>query len=111
MKDTTTECVVTLPFLVFDWYNIITPNADGINDTWNECGLEVFGSEKSKLRIFDRYGKTIYTQESNDCFEWSGKYQGRALPTDTYWFIVTLPDGREFQGYIAIKNYFNGSVR
>ncbi len=111
VRDKETQCVISLPFLVFDWYNIITPNGDGKNDSWKECGLEVFGSEMSTLKIFDRYGKVIHTEQSNSCFEWDGKYIGRSLPTDTYWFLVELPDGRKFNGYIAIKNYFNGSVR
>ncbi len=110
VRDDETDCIVELPFLVFDWHNIITPNGDGRNDTWTECGLEVFGSENSALTVFDRYGKNIYSQASNSCFEWDGKYQGRALPSDTYWFTVVLPDGRKFNGYIAIKNYDNESV-
>ncbi|MFY7814752.1 MAG: hypothetical protein ACOVRK_06100 [Chryseobacterium taeanense] len=30
--------------------------------------------------------------------------KGRAIPTSSYWYVITLPDGRTFTGWILVKN-------
>jgi gliding motility-associated-like protein len=84
--------------------NIITPNDDGFNDKWTVKRLDTFEGQNSQLKIFDRYYNTIYEQTSNIQLEWDGKQFGRPVPTSTYWYIMKLPDGREFTGYIVVKN-------
>ena len=53
--------------------NAFTPNADGVNDTW-----EVFGYKKAWIRcsveIFDRWGEKIFSSTDLD-FQWDGKYR------------------------------------
>lgn len=76
-----------------------TPNGDGENDTWRvdfavlEPGL--------KVQVYDRYGRFLINFGSNSS-GWDGTFQGRPLPADDYWFIITRGDGREYKGHFSI---------
>ena len=87
-----------------DIQNVITPNSDGKNDVWKLKGLHVFDNENSTITIFDRYQKSLYQQSSNTELTWDGIYNGRPLSTDSYWYVIKLPDGRVFTGWILLKN-------
>lgn len=84
--------------------NSFTPNGDGVNDLWKVDGLYVFDGQKSSLKIFDRYQKLIYQQESNSSFIWDGKTLERNVSTDAYWYVISLPDGRVLTGWVLLKN-------
>lgn len=80
--------------------NAFSPNDDGKNDKF-VIG-EVDGTVQ--LIVFDKSGKVVY--ESNDYRnEWDGRdSSGRMLPTDTYWYVLTLPDyDKEMKGYVFLK--------
>lgn len=85
-------------------FNVITPNADGQNDIWKLTGLHVFDGKNSSVKIFDRYQKLLYEQTNNVELSWNGHYLGRPLSTDSYWYVISLPDGRIFTGWILLKN-------
>ena len=91
--------------IIFGINNVITPNGDNYNDVWRVCGLDLFNGGVSHVKIFDRYGKQVFEQSSNTCFLWDGKHLGRNLPTSSYWYIITIADGREFTGWIMLRNY------
>ena len=84
--------------------NVITPNGDGINDFWEIDGLHVFDGKNSTVKIFDRYEKTVFRQETNQKISWDGKSLGRPVPTGTYWYTLQLGDGRFYSGWILVKN-------
>ena len=88
-------------------HNSITPNGDGINDYWTVKNLDVFDSQNAKLEIFDRFGKKLFSQESNTYFEWNGKLNDTPLPSTSYWYTIVLPDGRNYSGYINVLNKTN----
>ncbi|SFI11459.1 T9SS type B sorting domain-containing protein [Halpernia frigidisoli] len=91
--------------LILNIRNAFSPNGDGINDTWFIDELYVFDGKSANIKIFDRYQKMIFEQESSTKLEWNGKVTGgRAIPTDNYWYMLTLPDGRMFNGWIVLKN-------
>lgn len=96
---------ITSKGIIFGINNVITPNGDNYNDAWRVCGLDLFKGENSQVKIFDRYGKQVYEETSNTCFVWDGKHLGRNLPTSSYWYIITIADGREFTGWIMLRNY------
>jgi gliding motility-associated-like protein len=76
-----------------------TPNGDSYNDTW-----KVKFSQKEpnlKIAIFDRYGKLLKTMTSFE--SWDGKLNGKDLPSNDYWFVVTRQNGKEFRGHFAMK--------
>ncbi|WP_379965222.1 T9SS type B sorting domain-containing protein [Epilithonimonas sp. UC225_85] len=83
--------------------NVITPNDDGKNDTWTFKNLDVFDDVPSKIQIYDRNGVLLHEQYSTDSFLWNGKFNGRSLPTTSYWYIMTLPD-KTITGWILLKN-------
>lgn len=93
--------------VLFNINNVITPNGDNLNDTWRLCGLEHFDSLPSHIKIFDRYGKVVFSQSSNTCFVWNGYYLGRPLPTTSYWYVIDIADGRQFTGWIVLRNHNN----
>lgn len=79
-----------------------TPNDDGINDYWNIKGLKADTNTKSTVAIFNRYGKLL-KQVSVIGKGWDGKVNGTVLPSDDYWFFVTLEDGNSAKGHFALK--------
>jgi len=102
-------CGTTVKVISFiDYPKFFTPNQDGYNDRWNIIGLQ--DQPQAKVYIFDRYGKLI-KQLSPVGEGWDGTYNGKAMPSNDYWFRVeymeTLPDGsqqpREFKANFTLK--------
>lgn len=62
-----------------------TPNNDGINEVWKVYGLEQ--TEKSTVKIFDRWGKLLYEFNPNEGY-WDGTYNETSCPTDDYWYVI-----------------------
>lgn len=83
--------------------NSFSPNNDGVNDVW-EVELTNNAGDKAVLKIYDRFGKTIYEQTASGRVFWDGTSNGKKLFTDTYWYYLELSDGRHFEGYIYLKN-------
>jgi gliding motility-associated-like protein len=74
--------------------NVVTPNGDGINDYFKINGLNNFPG--SSLNVYNRWGNSLYS--SND-------YKNNWSPnvTDgTYFYIVTVSDGRILKGYFQV---------
>lgn len=90
--------------LILDIKNAFSPNADGINDTWIINDLNVFNGKKANLKVFDRYQVKIFEEDSSTFFEWDGTYSKRVVNTGSYWYLITLPDGRTFNGWVLLKN-------
>lgn len=106
VRDAVTGCVNSVEVLILEIFNVITPNGDSFNDTWHVRHLDILGAPAT-LYIYDRYGKMIYTQISETEFIWDGTYLGRHLPSSSYWYTIELPDGRKYNGYIVLKNYYS----
>lgn len=79
-----------------------TPNADGYHDTWNLGGATPTRNAASVIRIYDRYGKML-KQISPLGPGWDGTYNGRAMPSDDYWYTIDLEDGRSAKGHFSLK--------
>lgn len=80
--------------------NFFTPNDDGFNDLWLIDGLHNY--PHADIRIFDRYGKELY-QSTGSEFAWDGIYQNKKLPSDSYWYMITLREGEQpITGYFSI---------
>ncbi|MDG2297750.1 MAG: T9SS type B sorting domain-containing protein, partial [Gammaproteobacteria bacterium] len=79
----------TLEVSVIQFPKFFTPNADGSNDTWIVKGANQTFYPNSSINIFNRYGK-IVAQVPIDSQGWNGMYQGKLLPSDDYWFNITL---------------------
>lgn len=80
-----------------------TPNNDGYNDRWKIKGINNEYLKNFKISIFDRYGKLLKVILNNDNEGWDGTFNGFPLPSDDYWFILDLEDGRTAKGHFTLK--------
>ena len=81
---------------------LITPNGDGLNDTWKLDDLYYF--TKNSLKIFNRWGEQVFS-ESPYKNDWAGtSTAGDKLPDGIYYFILDLGNGKKSKsGYIVIN--------
>jgi len=87
---------------VIGFPKFFTPNGDGNNDTWQIAGVNGKFQTGSDIYIYDRYGKLL-KQLNPKSTGWDGTFNGNMLPTDDYWFSVSLEDGRVFKGHFTLK--------
>jgi gliding motility-associated-like protein len=95
-------CGISMPYKVYvlDYPRFFTPNNDAYNDSWKIKNLDLL--PKSTIAILDRYGKLLKQLDSNSS-GWSGTYNGKELPADDYWFIITFEDGKIIKGHFSLK--------
>ncbi|WP_242132236.1 T9SS type B sorting domain-containing protein [Aestuariivivens marinum] len=101
--DIKNDCgTITQQVSVVGFPKFFTPNNDGFHDTWQVFGLSGMFQPNSKILIFDRFGKLIKELDplGNG---WDGTFNGKIMPTDDYWFAVTLQDGRIFKNHFTLK--------
>lgn len=79
--------------------SFFTPNNDGFNDTWTVSSSPDISIQN--ISVFNRFGKLI-KQLSPDQ-SWDGTFNGRNLPSDSYWYSVELTNGPSLKGFFALK--------
>ena len=84
--------------------NVITPNGDGVNDTWIIEDIDQYPN--ASFTIYNRWGNIVWKSTSN-AFGWNGtNYRnGEALPQGTYFYILDLKSiayDEPVTGYIQI---------
>ncbi|TFG43430.1 MAG: T9SS type B sorting domain-containing protein [Bacteroidia bacterium] len=72
---------------------VITPNNDGFNDDWRIRNIDLFPG--AEVRIFNRWGKMIFSSRNLSDDPWDGTIGGKTAPTDSYHYILYLNDGSE----------------
>jgi gliding motility-associated-like protein len=92
-SDTTSQLYVVFP-PDLRIPNVFTPNGDNVNDTYSIENLRYYGHE---LRIYSRWG-TLVHESSDASREWRASEQ----PDGTYYYVLTLQDGRELAGHITV---------
>lgn len=85
---------------VLDYPKFFTPNGDGINDTWIIQNIKIRPS--ATINIFDRFGKLLKQLDSNSA-GWNGTYNGENLPSDDYWFVLTLLNNKTIKNHFILK--------
>ena len=86
---------------VIGYKKFFTPNSDGYTDTWNVIGITKDYQARSKIYIFDRFGKLL--KELDPLTPgWDGTFNGKPMPQTDYWFKVILEDGRMFKGHFSL---------
>lgn len=98
---------VSKEFSLIKITNVITPNGDGINDSFNYSGLKT--KDQPKFEIFDRYGKLIFTGSKENNYTWDGTLNGRKLPTSSYWYVLEWQEFGssttvKFSSWVLLKN-------
>lgn len=90
--------------------DLITPNFDGANDTWEIQGIESF--KNAEVEIYNRWGNLIYSASpyNND---WDATVNKGAtidgkdgkVPVGTYFYIINLneDDYPPYKGYIEVE--------
>ncbi len=99
---------------ILDYPKFITPNNDGIYDTWNIDNSGAYNNEiisefntTSNVTIFDRIGRLVATIDPKG-LGWDGTFKGKPLPSSDYWFVVKFVDftGKIYtkKGHFSLKN-------
>jgi|SRR6185312_213233 len=85
------------------FYNGITPNGDGHNDTWIIENIEIYPT--NDVQIYNRWGTEVWSAEGydNNHVVWKGQdYQNQPLPDGTYFYIVTISGATPYKGWVQI---------
>ncbi len=72
---------------------VITPNNDGFNDEWRIRNIDLYPA--AEIRVFNRWGKMIFSTRNPSDEPWDGTIGGKPAPTDSYRYIIYLNDGSE----------------
>jgi gliding motility-associated-like protein len=83
-------------------FNGISPNGDGVNDTWTLPGIEKFPN--NEVRVYNRWGNLVYRQKAySNQNPWDGRWNGADLPDGPYYYIIELDALSEaLSGYLQI---------
>jgi len=78
-----------------------TPNGDGKNDVFVIPFLEQFSD--ARVMIFNRWGEKVYESDNYVLNPWDGKWKGRTLDPNTFYFKVKVSGQRKsIDGKISI---------
>ena len=102
VKSQTNSCTAVATSAVLFIPNAFTPNQDGYNDVWRVSNIEFFSNVK--LKIFDKFGTQVFMAEDVLKFNWNGLYNGRLLPSGTYWYVMEIDGHYTRTGWIFLKN-------
>jgi gliding motility-associated-like protein len=67
--------------------NAITPNGDGVNDSWNIRNLNLYPN--NEIIILNRWGSEMYRQGPYTR-NWNGTYNGTDSPAGAYYYLIKL---------------------
>ena len=80
--------------------NILTPNGDGINDTWVVENIDQYPN--NEVKIFDKAGRVLYSKKAYDN-SWNATLNGAPLAEGTYFYIIDFGPGKaKRRGFITI---------
>ena len=99
VKSSSCNFIVTEDYLHFYIQKFMTPNGDGVNDTFSLNSLSYYN--ETRVRIFDRYGKLLYAAE-NQNVNWDGTLNGSPIPSSDYWYSIEI-DGQRYIGHFTLK--------
>jgi len=96
--DTSIDVTIN-PRRCLDIPNAFTPNGDGINDTWMIDNIDLF--DDAAINVYNEWGKIIFNGDRYSL--WNGTFNGRELPSGTYYYIITVLSGTEpYTGSVTI---------
>lgn len=99
---------IGISVLIPNMINVITPNADGVNDEIDYSALS--GRQNLVFTVYDRYGSKIYQTSKDNGYKWDGTLVGKKIPTGTYWYSITWNENDKkntvfkYSGWIMVKN-------
>jgi len=84
---------------IFNIPHYFTPNGDSYHDFWQ---VEDSAHTIQSIAIYDRYGK-ILKQLNPNSIGWDGTFNGTNLPSDDYWYIITLINKEQIRGHFSLR--------
>lgn len=76
--------------------NVITPNDDGFNDTFEIKNIKLY--PQNRLTIFNRYGKTMFDQS-----HYEGGWNGGEGSSGVFYFTLQVPEKqKEYKGWLQV---------
>jgi gliding motility-associated-like protein len=85
-------------------YNVITPNGDGINDTWIIDCIENFPD--NEVQLFNIWGDLIntFSRYDNTRQVWRGtNLRDMHVPDGTYYYILAIKDMKPRVGWVLVR--------
>jgi gliding motility-associated-like protein len=81
-------------------YDAFSPNGDDKNPVWNIGNVVNFPN--IKVKIFNLWGKMVFSSTGYGT-PWDGKYEGKELPSGTYYYVIDPGDGSDIlNGAVSI---------
>ena len=78
--------------------NAISPNGDGVNDTFDLTAYNV-----TSLKIYNRWGREVYDFRGRYDQQWHGQWkEGNRLPMGTYFYIILSDSGDQKAGWVYL---------
>ena len=93
--------VVPITITVVEDYNVtpnnlLTPNGDGVNDTW--AVENIFSYPNNEVKVFDKAGRLVFTQKG-----YANTWDASNLTPDTYYYIIIFgPEVAPKKGFITV---------
>ncbi|MGE5424059.1 MAG: gliding motility-associated C-terminal domain-containing protein, partial [Syntrophothermus sp.] len=96
-NNTEPECLIV--------YNYITPNGDGLNDTWIIDCMETY--PENSVEIFNIWGDLIkhFDNYNNHSVVWNGtNLQDKPVPDGTYYYVMRIPGKKAISGWVFVRS-------
>lgn len=73
-----------------------SPNGDGVSDVWD---IRAQDKPDCVLSVFDARGRRVFEGKGEN---WDGTYQGKIVPTGTYYYVFGCPSEKAITGSVLI---------
>jgi len=81
--------------------NALSPNGDGLDDTWQITHIGDYPS--NHVLVFNRWGNKVFEASNyNRSNEWNGSISGQPAPVGTYYYVITLGNGKSYSGPLTV---------
>ncbi|MAQ69591.1 MAG: hypothetical protein CMD23_00665 [Flavobacteriales bacterium] len=84
--------------------SVFTPNGDGINDTWQIDGMDLYPNPQ--IRVFNRWGQVVFESSNQQYVPWDGTSDADGADQEiaTYYYVIDLNlDNKNYNGSVTIK--------
>lgn len=78
--------------------NVFTPNNDGFND---EFAINII-NQKGQIDIYNRWGRTVFTQSGENYIEWDGTSNKNPCDEGVYFYVLKLDNNKTYKGSIQL---------
>jgi len=72
--------------------NVFSPNEDGNHDLFEIHGIEFY--PEAILNVYNQWGEHVFKSGKGYPDKWDGKRHGKILPVGTYYYVLSLKDGK-----------------